>query len=253
MFRIHDDLWIVPGRPVLYVPSLKYLVIADLHLGFEEEMASKGVYLPRVQLDKIISMLEEILDSSGLRVEGIIVNGDLKHSFSRLTRREREEAERLLGFLEKRGLRVELIRGNHDNYLAIVAHRHGLELRDRLVHLDLVLTHGHLDLSPPGPGRIVVIGHEHPALVVRDTIGSVARFPCFLDIPLDTGGRMLVMPAAGPYQSGNPVSLRRTNYLSPLTRKHGVVEEARPYVIDEEVGVLEFPPLRAMADLIADT
>ena len=250
MLKIQGDLWIVPGYPALYVPSLRYIVVADLHLGFEEEMAQRGIYLPRIQLDKLILMLEELLDMLGSRVEGIIIDGDVKHSFSRLTRQEREEVDELLSFLKHRGLKVEVVRGNHDNYLPIVAGRYGVKIKESIAHLGVMFTHGHKYVEPPGPGGAIVIGHEHPVLVIRDSMGSIIRLPCFLNVPLDTGGRLIVMPAAGPYQSGNPVSMARSQYLSPIIRRHGLVEHAKPYVVDKDIGVLEFPSLGAMADLL---
>ena len=61
----------------LYVDST--LIIADVHIGYEEALNNKGVLVPRQQYKMTLERLQKTLDE--LDVETVIINGDLKHEF----------------------------------------------------------------------------------------------------------------------------------------------------------------------------
>ena len=61
----------------LFVKKHKTLIIADVHLGFEEALNKQGVFVPRFQFREIISRLKPILEKA--KPDTIIINGDLKH------------------------------------------------------------------------------------------------------------------------------------------------------------------------------
>ena len=93
----------------------KYLTIADLHLGYEIALMEEGIYMPRVQLKSFKERIEVLVERFEPR--GIIINGDLKHKFSKHSRKGWEEIENFLNFLKEKFDRVILIRGNHDTYM----------------------------------------------------------------------------------------------------------------------------------------
>ncbi len=246
--EIRPGVELVPGLPVVLLRGTDTLVLADLHLGFEDDMASKGVYLPRVQYEKAVGLLREALEKT--RASRVVIAGDVKHVFSRLTWQERTEVGGLFSFLKERVEEVVVVRGNHDNYLAAVAEAYGVEIVPSLRLGDVLIIHGHVGVEMR-EGDLVIMGHEHPSIALRDSIGVVARFPCFLHVPLRNGAEALVLPAAGAYQSGNPVGLDPSKYLSPIVKELGVVERARPIIVDEEVGLYEFPELGLLGDMLA--
>lgn len=195
---VDTGLYVVAGTPFLYIPQHKMLVMADLHLGFEEAASRgltyslrgsssyAGVFLPRIQLRRAIEYL--VKASSVLDIDRVVVNGDLKHAFDRLLRQERDEVVEFVTWLREKGIReVEVVRGNHDNYLKPVLRRLNVELVNSIeVTADsrrILIVHGHEDVDVAGRD-IVVIGHEHPSL---KCLGSY-RFPVFMKIPLETGG-----------------------------------------------------------------
>ncbi len=250
--RVIGDFYIVYGLPVLYVPSERMVVFADIHLGYEEYMARHGVFIPRAQLRYAKRSLERVFAATG-RVKRVVIDGDLKHNFDRLTRQERVEVAELLEYLYGYADEVIVVRGNHDNYVSIVLSDYGAELVERLELSTpagrVLLVHGHREPSDLGEWDIVVIGHEHPSIGIVDSLGLVTKTPCYLKAPLDTGGTLLVLPALGTYQSGTRVSLDRENYLSPITRKHAVLEEAQPIALIEEMEIFEMPPLKILTQL----
>lgn len=47
-----------------------------------------------------------------------------------------------------------------------------------------------------------------------------------MKIPLENGGTLIVMPATGPYHPGVSVTLDRSSYLSPIVKRHGLLDRA---------------------------
>jgi hypothetical protein len=60
------------------------LIISDLHIGYEQALNREGIMVPRFQYKKILERLNEIINS--FDIQRIVVNGDIKHEFGRITR-----------------------------------------------------------------------------------------------------------------------------------------------------------------------
>ena len=234
-----ESIHIIPGEPALYVSKYDAIIINDLHLGFEEALARgldysdkaakyfPGMIVPRIQLKKIKESLKNIYNL--VKPRRIIINGDLKHAFDRLLRQERREIRELLEFiLNDLGIKdLKIIRGNHDNFLRMILRDYGLELQ-RELEIDIgsekiLITHGHVDVDITGYDA-VIIGHEHPSLRCFGTY----KLPSFLFIPTRSGNYVIVVPAIGPYQSGTTITPSASEYLSPIIKKHCIIEQGKP-------------------------
>jgi len=178
------------------------LIVADLHIGFEEAMASEGHYVPKL-LDEIISSLQELIERE--KPKRLIINGDLKHSFVPLKREMRELRAFFYGI---NGLVDEtiLIRGNHDVGVLWLKEL-GVEVVDELELSGWKLVHGHRLEK----GERFIIGHEHPAIRLRDEVGAAVKVPAFL-----AGEELIVLPAFSPWAYGNDVT---REIVSPFLRK----------------------------------
>ncbi len=224
-------IYIIPGVPVLYLKEFDAIVFSDLHLGFEESAArgfdysygkktrTVGMFLPRVQLKRVIEVLNQVLEI--IKPRRIIINGDLKHAFDKLLRQEREEIAKLIDFVKNNGVdEVVVIRGNHDNFLPIVLKKYNVSLYSSLEYVSgdyrLLITHGHLDIDP-SKYAIIIIGHEHPSI---KCFGSIKK-PVFMKIPFDKNKYIICLPAVGPYHPGTSISIYNETYLSPIIRKYG--------------------------------
>ncbi len=247
--RINDKV-VIPGPlPLLYIEHKRILVFADAHLGFEEEMAKHGLFLPRVQKKNLIKTLSNALTE--LKVSEIVVAGDIKHQFGQLGRIEARELRELFDFLKDKIDRLVIVRGNHDNFLPLVTKKYDYIhlVEDYYLIEDILVVHGHKKLSLPENKdiRLIVMGHEHPSLGLRDKLGYLIKYPCFLRAPLRYQSiEVIVLPAIGVYQTGTTITLDESSYLSPIIREEVVLEEAKPIVFDEELGVLEFPELKVL-------
>ncbi len=241
---------VVAELPVIYLRELKVLILADTHIGFEEEMAEKGVFIPAFQLRRVLGILEESLNL--VDVDKVVIAGDFKHRFSGLGRAERRELSEVLTYLLPKVNEVIVVRGNHDNYLPLLKRRFPFEIVNELLLGKYLIVHGHRPLNEvqSDEWEILIFGHEHPSITLRDSIGTIGKFSCFLVGKLEDGRDFLTLPAVGAYQTGSRITLDRSTYLSPILKENADLESVRPVIVDEEVGLFELPPLSEFLDFM---
>ena len=219
----------------LFLRDERALVISDLHLGFEGALAERGVSIPRFQRKVILERLGAMLDRS--KAERVVVAGDFKHEFSRNLVDEWVEVKQVLRFVKERATPV-MVRGNHDNYLATILGDLGLALHDRADVGGYTIVHGHEDVSTLHP---IVMGHEHPAVKLRDELGAVVSVPAFL-----VTDRLVVLPAFSPLALGVDVS--SYPYLSPILNRTPI-DDARVIGVDEKEGLLDFGRVAGLKEI----
>ena len=195
-------------------------IIADLHLGFENVMQDYGVAFPRMQIKDILESVENLVGKYS--IERLIIAGDFKHEFSRNLPYEWEDVELFLRTFS--GIKIEVVRGNHDNFLAAILAKHGVELKEEIKVDEWTIVHGHKECN----AEKIIMGHEHPAVKIRR--GGVYNFPCYLHV---RGEReIIVLPAFSPLMSGSDV-LSIDSFLSPILDVN--IEEIEVYAVDEDV------------------
>ena len=203
------------------------LAIADLHLGYEASLQAEHVAIPRFQLEPMLKRIERLLER--YHPERIVINGDMKHEFSRNFGQEWDEVENVLDALE--GVpEIIVVRGNHDNFLVNMLARRDIELVE---HYELPsgifsFIHGHKPFPAEG---ISVFAHEHPVVRFVDEVGAMISLPCFLH---DPGNRYMLMPAFSPLASGTNVLSPEECYMNPALKEMNT-NDARVYAIHERV------------------
>lgn len=177
---------IFPGVEIhgltLYLKKEKVLVIGDLHLGYEEELNSLGFLVPKFQYREIITYLKKIF-SKIPSLEKIVINGDLKHEFGRISKQEWNEVLSFLDFLKSNVNEIFLIKGNHDTILGPLAERKELKVLEYfyIANEKIYICHGHKipDDENFERSKVVIIAHDHPALGLREGL-RVEKVKCFL-------------------------------------------------------------------------
>lgn len=203
------------------------LVLADLHIGYESVLEEEGFHLPRIQTQEIIDRLMTILDR--YRPDRIVVLGDFKHEFSRNLHQEWNDVRQILSTLMDFA-EVDLVRGNHDNYLATIASRMDIEVVDRLSINGVCMVHGHQMIED----RPLIMAHEHPSIRIFDSVGACIKLPCFVHFPRE---QVVVLPAFSPLASGTDLTATmQGDFLSPILSRIEV-EEAEIYACSE-IGLL---------------
>ncbi len=161
------------------------LAISDTHIGYEEAINKQGVLIPRFQFKEIILRLEKIFKKAG-KIERIVINGDMKHEFGTISQTEWRHTLALLDFLSEKCKEIILVKGNHDKIIGPIAEKRKVKLVDYYLmsfkNKKILFLHGDkIPKSPiPNPkSTIIIIGHQHPAITLRDGIRA-ELYKCFL-------------------------------------------------------------------------
>lgn len=235
---------IVDSLPILYDEELDLLVIADLHLGLEKTMTAKGNYIPQNQLDMMKEEIKEAKDETG--AERILINGDLKNQF-KTSYSENEEVKELLNFLSFNFEEIIVIEGNHDTFIDSALNDNGVEMEEYHLEDGILFVHGDRSLDDIEMGEesveIVVIGHEHPAIALKDDIGVKEKIPALLYGDLDEERKIVVLPAFSRIANGTSVNeVPERELLSPVL-KNTDKSRMKAVGVSREAGLLEFPEL----------
>lgn len=192
-----------------------HLIISDLHLGYEEALNYQGIMVPKFQYPKIIKRIGEIHSRSDC--EKVIINGDLKHEFGKISRQEWKETLKFIDYLKERFEEIILIKGNHDPLTPIIANKTDLDVYPRYSTGNFMVMHG--DKIPDNWDDIkeenIIIGHEHPAVGVRSG-ERMEKIKCFLSGDF-RDKKMIVLPSFNFITEGSDVLNEKL--LSPFLKE----------------------------------
>jgi hypothetical protein len=154
----------------------RYIVVSDLHLGFENSLDTRGVFVDsNLYLIETIDALLHLIRVH--EPEALIILGDLKSSVGYVNRDEWNNVPYLLNSLLKY-TEIYFIPGNHDSNIRFLLPDkvnlfsiHGMLLEDTL------LLHGH---TMPSPSRLksvkrIIMGHIHPVFLKQGSVLSGHR------------------------------------------------------------------------------
>lgn len=216
----------------IYLRDISAVVVSDLHLGFEEEMNLRGLFLPKLQRDHVENIIDRIIERYS--PETLIINGDFKHEFSRNLPQEWDDIMHFINRYKKQ-VKLHFVRGNHDNYLITILKKNGIEISETFETERYYIYHGDRDRDLR---KITILGHEHPSLVLRDRVGGMFKIPAFV---FNEESGVLITPAVSFFSSGTDVaqSLMSEEHFTPVLR-HTDSRKFRVYGITEEFGLVDF-------------
>ena len=217
----------------------KYVVISDLHLGFEHNLMEYGIQInSKFFTQYVISEVKAIIKD--VEPNGVILLGDIKDSIININPIERYHIPRFLTELAKE-YDVYLIPGNHDvkiQYLSpievSIASMTGLTIGDTL------FLHGHtMPSRRKSAVNKIVMGHLHPILNKPDSNLRGERVWIFMRVKKscifkneDGYLDLVTMPSFNRFISrSNVISRRNTaSSMSPIIRNvlryYNCVEQA---------------------------
>ncbi|PSH01401.1 MAG: hypothetical protein BRC27_02315, partial [Nanohaloarchaea archaeon SW_10_44_10] len=236
---------IVDSLPAIYDERKDLLVISDLHLGLEKTMTAKGNYIPQNQLDTMKEEIKKAKDRKG--ADRILINGDLKNQF-KTSYSENEEVKELLNFLAFSFDEIIVVEGNHDTFIDSALKDNGIEMKEYHLEDEILFVHGdrrlkEIDVENERNIDIVVIGHEHPAITLKDDIGVKEKIPALLHGNLDEERKLVVLPAFSRIANGTSVNeVPKKELLSPIL-KNSDKKGMKAIGISREAGLLEFPEI----------
>lgn len=209
----------------LFLKTEKTLVISDLHLGYEEMLINKGVLVPKAQLKETLRDLEELVKK--VKPCQIVINGDLKHEFGRVLGQEWKDTLGLVDWIKRQGIKLIVIKGTHDPILKPILNKRSLETVDSLRLGKKFIFHGDKETNIPSDTEIVIIGHEHPAITLREG-RKTEKFKCFLRGQWK-GKELIVLPAFNPLVEGTDVLTEPV--ISPLVKR---MKKREVFVVGEK-------------------
>ncbi|MFH1752076.1 MAG: metallophosphoesterase [archaeon] len=202
----------------LLLEKEKILVLGDLHLGFEESLNNDGILIPRFNYKELEKHLRKVFKKT-MKLEKIIIIGDLKHEFGRISEQEWSEVLDLIELLSSKAKELILIQGNHDIILGPITNYRKLKLVEEyfLPEKKLLFLHGHkLEKSENyKKAKTIIIGHEHPAVVLKDGVKR-EKYKCFLKGKFE-GKELIVLPSLNFVSEGTNVLNEKL--LSPFLKE----------------------------------
>jgi DNA ligase-associated metallophosphoesterase len=174
---------LLDGRLALFHRRERWLAVADLHFGFEVSQRAAGRLTPMWGMGTVRERLLGLLtDYAPAR---LLIVGDLVHDAA--------GAAAARDFLAELAALCEtiVIAGNHDRQLAGTVEMVASWNSDQFQ-----FHHGHCAIE--SNGRTQIIGHHHPAAVIRDGAGLRLKCPAFVQQT-----SCWIMPAFSPWAAGS--------------------------------------------------
>ena len=201
----------------LYLPALRALFVADVHLGKDAAFRAGGIPVP-ASASATLQRLSAALRRAD--ADSLYVLGDLWHAREGLTP---ETLDRLAEWRRTHArLNVTLIRGNHDEHAGDPPAELRIECRATADVAGLRLLH-HPPCATPETVAPMLCGHLHPAFVLRERSGATIRLPCFWLRP-----RYGVLPAFGDFTGCKAIRAEPADRIF-VASPEGVHEAAVPH------------------------
>jgi putative SbcD/Mre11-related phosphoesterase len=243
-----EALQFLTGEAALFTGNS--LVIADLHLGIEHEYYRKGITLPS-QTKRLQERIDRLIATT--KAHKLVILGDVKHKVPGTSfQEEREIPDFFDCFLKK--IEVEILPGNHDADLPQLVKKLKLRPSKGVLEGNCYFSHGH---TWPAKkflnAEYVIMGHDHPAVEFRDTLGFRWLEPVWVRAAFRKKRVMekyklkarppklpelIIMPAFNTFSGAIPLNTSVTQKragaepgLGPLT-KAADMKKARIYLLD---------------------
>jgi len=226
----------VHGHPALRIDDA--IVVADLHIGVESHLGSKGFHLP----SRTAVMRDDLLNISDDAAR-LIVLGDVKDSVPGSTKQEYREIPDFFHAMLEHFDAVDVVIGNHDTQIDEFLPKHvNVRPASGLRIGDIGLIHGHTWPSPDVmASKMLVTAHNHPTVMFIDGVGKRTTEPCwfrapFIDTPanyLQRPDEIIVMPSFNRLLGGSPVNVTGEKFLGPLMNSSSIdINEAQIFLLD---------------------
>jgi putative SbcD/Mre11-related phosphoesterase len=238
----------------------KTLIISDLHLGWEINLAKKGIHIPS-QMPKILQKLLQLIETA--KPNTLVLLGDVKDTIAKAETSEWHDVPEFLETIETKINDVQIIRGNHDGNLEPLLPP-TMQLRPSTgITLNTTgLFHGH---TWPAKKLLncstLIMGHVHPTVALRDSLGFQITTPVWIKAKCDAGKlaaaflksrrvetfskrqfdakpkviQLFIMPCFNDFLGGRPINKKseRRSYVGPVLRSDAVdIDRAEVYLLD---------------------
>lgn len=173
----------------LYMPEMKALVLADIHIGKSTHFQKHGIAIPNTIFKNDLKKLETLI--SHFNPQKIIVVGDMFHAENNSEIQQFKDWK-----LQFSAIQFILIKGNHDRYYRGIYKDLEVEIIPYELTLDgITFIH---DLAHFKTAGCTVSGHLHPGIYLKAKARQRIKLPCFA-----IGEQHLILPAFSEFTGLN--------------------------------------------------
>jgi len=230
---------IISEKPALVIEGeKKYLVISDLHIGFESSLASNEIFMGKnTTINETIDELSEIIQLE--KPDSVVLLGDVKSSIKNISKTEWNDVPLFFKKIKEK-CNVILIPGNHDaNIQRLVPEDISMISSTGMVEDNILFTHGHRMPSENfAHVKKIIMGHLHPVFFQEDSIVNGQRV--WISIKTDKGNifpsetgeiEITIVPSFNKYfYATNKKKYKKS--ISPIIEKIKQVSSARIVTLD---------------------
>ena len=153
---------IIQSHPALILEDIKrYLVVTDLHIGFENTLAANDIFVePTTIIYESLNELRSIIKSE--KPDSLVLLGDIKAGIDSISKIEWKTVP--LFFEIAKEIDTILIPGNHDGFIQkLLPDNVRVTSSSGIVIEDVLLTHGHtMPTENFSNVNKIIMGHVHP-------------------------------------------------------------------------------------------
>ena len=217
---------IIESEPALVLQNQKrYLIISDLHIGFEDKFSSNKIFLGKnSSTNNIIDDIKILIKNEN--IGSLILLGDVKSSIKKISKTEWNDIPHFFNEVAKL-VEIILVPGNHDaNIQALVPDEISMIGTKGLVIDNVLLTHGHsMPTENFSSVNKIIMGHLHPvffedgSLINGQRVWISLKAKKELIFPSTSGEiEIIVFPSFNPYLYMTHTKKYRKS-ISPIIQK----------------------------------
>lgn len=233
---------IIPSKPVLVVEnSEKNLVVTDIHIGFESQMASNEIFIGKnTSTNETITELSDILDKE--KPDSLILLGDIKSSVKNISKNEWDEVPEFFEKIKQK-CDIVMIPGNHDaNIQRLIPKEIMMTSTSGMIEDEVLFTHGHVMPSENFSSvKKIIMGHVHPIFFQKESIMNGKRVWVSIKtkkekiFPSTSGDiEIIIIPSFNKYFYASHKK-KYNKSISPIINRIGKITSAKIVSLDGSI------------------
>jgi len=212
------------GPAVQIEEEQRILFIADIHMGIEYELQKYGFHVRTRGQERTTRICDLVKEADP---DILVILGDVKHRIPGTSFQEFYELNNLFSAIRKI-VPFCVTPGNHDPGIEEFLKPGEIRKKEGSVIDQAGILHGHTVPNECLQGHLIICGHHHPIISLKDQVGIALRSPCFVLGEVDTHifpdetdkeetTRLLMVPSCNEL-TGYGIEKTFRSPFSPLSR-----------------------------------
>lgn len=183
---VQDEELVLLPEKAIYRPTLRMLLVADLHLGKTNHFRKAGIAVPHQPGYETLQRLVDLITLYD--AENVVILGDLFHS------EKNNEWNTFLDWTRKQRVDFTVIVGNHDQLMLNTYRESDFTIYENQWYSPPFVFQHHPEDKKDNHNYYRIAGHLHPAYQLRSKARERLILPCFC-----VEQHQLILPAFGAF------------------------------------------------------